>query len=74
MCMYSSRHHPVLGRGAPHIVRILVLLSSDGKNFLVKFPLVSRIVWAQKFPRLGVFKLSFPYEILARKFFGKISS
>ena len=28
---YSSRHHPVLGRGTPHLVLISVLLSSDTK-------------------------------------------
>ena len=71
VCTYSSRHHPVLGRGTPHLVLISILLSSDPKissqNFLAKFPLVSWKFWAGKFPRLGVFKLFFREEILGEE-------
>ena len=67
VCTYISRHHPVLGRGMPHLVLISVLLSSDPKisSCLQDF-------FAQKFPRLGVFELFFAEEILGEENFPKI--
>ena len=38
-------------------------------NFLVKFPLVSRIFLALKFSRLGEFEPKFPEEILGEEIF-----
>ena len=57
LCTYSSRHHPVLGKGTDFSSII-----KWSQNFLVKFPLVSRKFWASKFPRLGEFEPKFPGE------------